>query len=143
MANTRRQESRSRDAPDSLSGGVVLVRAVIARSCTPRDGAGKERPGCTAAGVAPGGAESPSWEAELTRVPLLSAREHEVFTLLGEGYSNRSISRRLDIAERTVKFHVAQVLSKLNVESRLQAGLVAHSHRRLYQSAVSCRMNAR
>ncbi|UQT55399.1 LuxR C-terminal-related transcriptional regulator [Streptomyces durmitorensis] len=82
------------------------------------------------------------WQAELRRVPLLSAREAEVFQLLGEGYSNRSIARRLDIAERTVKFHVAQVLSKLDVESRLQAGLVAFSGRRLYQSAVPRRKKA-
>ncbi|WTL19755.1 helix-turn-helix transcriptional regulator [Streptomyces sp. NBC_01506] len=76
-------------------------------------------------------------------MPLLSAREADVFELLGEGYSNRSIARRLSITERTVKFHVAQVLCKLRVESRLQAGLVAHSYRRLYQSTVPRRMNAR
>ncbi|MEV2250776.1 helix-turn-helix transcriptional regulator [Streptomyces sp. NPDC050147] len=79
----------------------------------------------------------------MSRIPLLSARETQVFELLGKGYSNRSIARRLAIAERTVKFHVAQVLSKLGVESRLQAGLVAHSSRRLYQSAVPRRMDAR
>ncbi|WAU85156.1 helix-turn-helix transcriptional regulator [Streptomyces sp. Qhu-G9] len=84
-----------------------------------------------------------SWKLELERVPLLSAREAEVFGLLGEGYSNRSVARELDITERTVKFHVARVLSKLRVESRLQAGLVAHSYRRLYQSAVPCGMDAR
>jgi len=89
-----------------------------------------------------GSDELPSWKQELARVPLLSAREAEVFALLGEGYSNRSVARELDITERTVKFHVAQVLSKLGVESRLQAGLVAHSYRRLYQSAVPRRIDA-
>ncbi|MEU3741254.1 MULTISPECIES: helix-turn-helix transcriptional regulator [unclassified Streptomyces] len=105
-------------------------------SCTVQDAA-------ASGSVGRSGLQHTSWEAELARVPLLSVREREVFELLGEGYSNRSISRRLDIAERTVKFHVAQVLSKLGVESRLQAGLVAHSDRRLYQSAVPCRRNAR
>ncbi|MFC8127868.1 LuxR C-terminal-related transcriptional regulator [Streptomyces sp. NPDC057302] len=117
-------------------GGVVLVRVVAVRPHTSQDGAGGAGP------VREGRGEQASWEAELRRVPLLSARETEVFQLLGEGYSNRSIARRLDIAERTVKFHVAQVLSKLGVESRLQAGLVAFSGRRLYQSAVPRRMNA-
>ncbi|MEU4464985.1 helix-turn-helix transcriptional regulator [Streptomyces sp. NPDC024017] len=84
-----------------------------------------------------------SWKQELERVPLLSAREAEVFGLLGEGYSNRSIARELDITERTAKFHVARVLSKLRVESRLQAGLVAHSFRRLYQGAVPRRVDTR
>jgi DNA-binding CsgD family transcriptional regulator len=114
-------------------------------------GAGGHAAGCAAGrvaarGVGPAGEgvdEPPSWKSELERVPLLSAREAEVFELLGEGCSNRSIARGLNITERTVKLHVAQVLSKLRVESRLQAGLVAHSYRHLYQSAIPRRMNAR
>ncbi|WP_410674900.1 helix-turn-helix domain-containing protein [Amycolatopsis sp. cmx-4-68] len=59
------------------------------------------------------------------RVGQLSGREREVLGLLGDGLSNRGIARRLDISERTVKFHVSNVLIKLRVESRLQAGSVA------------------
>ncbi|MDX3457425.1 helix-turn-helix transcriptional regulator [Streptomyces sp. ME02-8801-2C] len=59
------------------------------------------------------------------KVPALSQREFEVFCLLAEGASNRSISTFLKVTERTVKAHVAQVLAKLDVESRLQAGIVA------------------
>jgi RNA polymerase sigma factor (sigma-70 family) len=55
----------------------------------------------------------------------LSGREREILILLGHGLSNRGIARRLDISERTVKFHVSNVLIKLRVESRLQAGSVA------------------
>ncbi|MFI1800008.1 LuxR C-terminal-related transcriptional regulator [Streptomyces sp. NPDC020379] len=80
--------------------------------------------------------ETPPWQRESERVALLSEREAEVFELLGEGFSNRSIAQRLDVTERTVKFHVARVLSKLCVESRLQAGLVAHTYRFLYQGTV-------
>ncbi|MFJ1745277.1 response regulator transcription factor [Streptomyces sp. NPDC088116] len=121
------------------------------RAHRPADGAaagdaGGHAAGCAAGRVGPageGGDEPPSWEPELERVPLLSARETEVFELLGKGCSNRSIARELNITERTVKLHVARVLSKLRVESRLQAGLVAHSYRHLYQSAIPRRMNAR
>lgn len=60
-----------------------------------------------------------------TRIPLLSDRETEVFNLLAAGASNRTISALLRITERTVKAHVAQILSKLDVESRMQAGIVA------------------
>jgi DNA-binding NarL/FixJ family response regulator len=60
-----------------------------------------------------------------TRIPLLSGRETEVFSLLAGGASNRTISALLRITERTVKAHVAQILSKLDVESRMQAGIVA------------------
>ncbi|MFI1566630.1 LuxR C-terminal-related transcriptional regulator [Streptomyces sp. NPDC020490] len=59
----------------------------------------------------------------MARVPLLSERELDVFRLLGKGASNRSIATRLGITERTTKAHVAQILSKLGVESRLQAGI--------------------
>ncbi|WKK22085.1 LuxR C-terminal-related transcriptional regulator [Streptomyces olivoreticuli] len=89
-----------------------------------------------AACVPSGPAEMSPWRPESERVALLSGREVEVFELLGEGFSNRSIAQRLDVTERTVKFHVARVLSKLRVESRLQAGLVAHTYRFLYQGTV-------
>ncbi|MEU5419525.1 response regulator transcription factor [Streptomyces sp. NPDC001407] len=83
------------------------------------------------------------WQRESERVDLLSERELEVFELLGEGFSNRGIAQRLDVTERTVKFHVARVLSKLRVESRLQAGLVAHTYRFLYQGTVPRMIAAR
>jgi DNA-binding NarL/FixJ family response regulator len=80
--------------------------------------------------------EPPAWRSESDRVGLLSTREAEVFALLGEGFSNRSIAQHLDVTERTVKFHVAQILRKLRVESRLQAGLVAYAYRTLHKSTV-------
>nr|AHE14866.1 putative two-component regulator [uncultured bacterium] len=59
---------------------------------------------------------------------LLSVREFEVFLLLGSGNSNRSIATTLRITERTVKAHVARIMNKIGVESRLQAGLVAYAY---------------
>ena len=55
----------------------------------------------------------------------LSARERTVFQFLGAGYDNRSIARELGVSERTVKRHVTVILTKLSLESRLQAGLAA------------------
>lgn len=55
----------------------------------------------------------------------LSPRESAVFELLGCGYDNRSLARALQISERTAKRHVTAILTKLRLESRLQAGLVA------------------
>lgn len=72
-------------------------------------------------------ADRPAWQEELARVKLLSDRESDVFELLGEGESNRAIAARLCVTERTVKAHVAQILAKLRVESRLQAGLVSYA----------------
>ncbi len=63
--------------------------------------------------------------AALRFVPALTPRERKAFELLGRGYDNRSISRTLKISERTAKRYVTSILSKLNLESRLQAGLTA------------------
>ncbi|WP_194293329.1 response regulator transcription factor [Actinomadura macrotermitis] len=76
------------------------------------------------------------WTEHVGRVHLLSTREVQVFTKLGEGYSNRLIARQFGIAERTVKTHVAQIMSKLGVDSRLQAGLVSVLHRLLNEGAI-------
>jgi DNA-binding CsgD family transcriptional regulator/tetratricopeptide (TPR) repeat protein len=51
----------------------------------------------------------------------LTAREQEVLALLSEGLSDREISRRLFISERTVQHHVSAVLSKTGVSSRMAA----------------------
>ena len=61
----------------------------------------------------------------LARIALLSDRELEVFRILAEGASNRSISRRLRITERTVKAHVTQILIKTGLCSRAQVGIAA------------------
>jgi len=61
----------------------------------------------------------------LDRVERLSRREREILALLGHGLTNRGIADRLGIGEPTVKFHVSNVLIKLRVESRLQAGSIA------------------
>jgi ATP/maltotriose-dependent transcriptional regulator MalT len=65
------------------------------------------------------------WFDAVSRVRELSEREREVFQLLAAGLSNRQIAERIWVAERTVKGHLAQIMVKLGVESRLQAGLAA------------------
>jgi DNA-binding CsgD family transcriptional regulator len=57
----------------------------------------------------------------------LSARELEVLALLAEGASNKLIGRRLGISAHTAKYHVAQLLEKLDAVSRTDA--VAHAAR--------------
>jgi DNA-binding CsgD family transcriptional regulator len=68
----------------------------------------------------------PDYIAEaLMHTSSLSPREQAVFELLGLGYDNRSLARALDVSERTAKRHVTAILAKLQLKSRLQAGLVA------------------
>jgi len=51
----------------------------------------------------------------------LSTREVDVFSLIVEGLSNKEISEKLFISEHTVKNHITNILSKLNVSDRVQA----------------------
>jgi NarL family two-component system response regulator YdfI len=55
----------------------------------------------------------------------LSEREQEVLALLAEGASNKEVSLRLQITERTVKAHVTSIFNKLGVNSRAEAVAVA------------------
>ena len=57
----------------------------------------------------------------------LTPREHEVLALLAEGASNKLIARRLGISVHTAKFHVGQLLDKLDATGRTDA--VAHAAR--------------
>lgn len=57
--------------------------------------------------------------------PELSDRELEVLQLITMGKSTQAISKALQITDRTVNFHVNHILSKLSVEDRTQAVIVA------------------
>jgi DNA-binding NarL/FixJ family response regulator len=54
----------------------------------------------------------------------LTGRELEVMRLVAHGLDSQEIAKRLQISERTERNHVAHILSKLGVHSRLQALLV-------------------
>ena len=58
----------------------------------------------------------------------LTPREREVLQALAEGSSDRDIARRLHVGEGTVHSHVTNILSKLEVSSRLQALVFAVRH---------------
>lgn len=64
--------------------------------------------------------------AELSQ---LTAREREVFILVGHGLSNGEIAERLVISEATVKTHLGRVLMKLGLRDRSQAIVAAYRNR--------------
>jgi DNA-binding NarL/FixJ family response regulator len=51
----------------------------------------------------------------------LTSRELEVLRMLADGVANKNIAWQLKISEHTVKFHVAQILAKLNAGTRTEA----------------------
>ncbi|AQQ54391.1 response regulator [Planococcus lenghuensis] len=59
----------------------------------------------------------------------LTEREMEILLLLAKGYSNQEIADELYIALKTVKTHVSNLLSKLEVHDRTQAVIYAFEHR--------------
>ena len=66
---------------------------------------------------------------------ILTPREWEVLSLIEQGASNEEISQRLGITERTAKYHVSEILSKLGVSSREEA--VAAVGERTVRTAVA------
>ncbi|AVZ74473.1 hypothetical protein SLUN_22220 [Streptomyces lunaelactis] len=83
----------------------------------------------------------PGWGTTVTaKIPLgapeiapteplgsLGARELEVLRHLARGHRNRVIAQELHISESTVKFHAANILTKLGVASRAEASALFHA----------------
>lgn len=58
----------------------------------------------------------------------LTAREREVLASLAEGLTDKEIAQRLHVSTQTVRTHMVNILSKLGVNSRLQALVFAIRH---------------
>jgi NarL family two-component system response regulator LiaR len=58
----------------------------------------------------------------------LTPREIEVLRLIAEGMNNSELAQALFISEKTVKTHVHNILSKLNLADRTQAAVYAFKH---------------
>lgn len=78
----------------------------------------------TGPGQAPAAAASNPWENP--RLSVLTAREREVFELVGRGLSNAEIMSELFLSEPTVKTHVSHILAKLGARDRVQAVVIAY-----------------
>jgi len=59
----------------------------------------------------------------------LTSRERQVIALIGAGYTNKDLARKLDISEHTAKHHLTNIFNKLGVSNRLELVLYAIDHR--------------
>src|SRR5690606_7653901 len=57
--------------------------------------------------------------------PDLTAREHDVLRLVGQGYGNQAIAERLHLGVSTVKTHVAHLLEKTGTDNRVRLAVYA------------------
>lgn len=71
-----------------------------------------------------GGETSPARRQET--IDALSPREREVFLLVARGLSNAEIATAAYVSEATVKTHIAAILRKLDLRSRVQVVVFAH-----------------
>ena len=68
-------------------------------------------------------ARKPSWKSSNIKAdPRLTIREQEILELLAKRRSNKEIASELCVSLFTVKNHVHNILEKLEVESRVEAG---------------------
>jgi NarL family two-component system response regulator LiaR len=67
----------------------------------------------------------PSTKEVIPNHSHLSVRELEILKLIAEGFNNQEISESLNIAIKTVRCHVSNILSKLHLRDRTQAAIHA------------------
>jgi len=64
-------------------------------------------------------------DADKDKIDLLTSRELEVLVEVANGMLNKEIANTLNISERTVKNHIANIFKKIEVSDRTQAAVFA------------------
>ena len=64
----------------------------------------------------------------LAMAASITPREHDVLRLVSEGLSNRQIALKLCVSPGTVKTHLRNIYSKLDVDSRIHLSLRLSGH---------------
>ena len=117
------------DADERVGEWLIDGCSVLPRAATPEAVAGAAR-----AAIAGLVATSPAFAAEALRFErvgerrdapagfdVLTPRERQVLAAMSHGLGNREIGGALGISAHTAKFHVAQIIAKLQAQSRAHA----------------------
>lgn len=75
-----------------------------------------------------GGIPSSGGSGRSPGLDALTARESEVLELIAQGLSNREIARRLVVSDSTVKTHINNIFTKLDLRDRTHAMRFAFDH---------------
>lgn len=69
----------------------------------------------------------PAAQPDVPGIADLTVREREVLVLVAQGLSNSQIATRLGLTEANVKSRVNRILTRLGLDNRVQAAIVAYS----------------
>ena len=72
-----------------------------------------------------GGSYFPASMTNPTKTVSFNNKQHEVLLLLADGFCNKEIAEKTNLATGTVKQYVSDILKKLDVSNRTQAGIKA------------------
>jgi NarL family two-component system response regulator LiaR len=75
--------------------------------------------------LANNGDRAPETPPQPDALAALSERELEVVRLVAEGLSNKEISARLSLSDKTVKNHISHILAKMSLNARTQVAVYA------------------
>jgi DNA-binding NarL/FixJ family response regulator len=67
----------------------------------------------------------PTTSAEATAFARLTSREHELLELIAQGRDNAQIAAALQLSEKTVRNHITHIFTRLEVENRSRAIVLA------------------
>jgi two-component system NarL family response regulator len=65
--------------------------------------------------------ESKSIKRVEAKTQALSARQIQVLTLVAQGLTYKEVGAKLCLAERTIKYHIGEIIERLHLENRAQA----------------------
>lgn len=105
---------------DAVEGVPPLARGLAARLLAEFARGGVESEAAPAA--------TPSVHERETEPAVITPRQNEILQLVAEGRSYKEIARRIYITPRTVKYHMAEIMRKLHLESRAQVLAYAARH---------------
>lgn len=71
--------------------------------------------------------ESKSIKSSEAKTEVLSARQMQVLTLVAQGLTYKEVGAKLCIAERTIKYHIGEIIERLHLENRSQVVQYAKS----------------